>query len=146
MAHGDFYFTINATFYHFTERWGADGLIAYWKAMGRDYLAPLAPRLAVGGPAAVARHWADYFANEPGGEVEVTQPDDCVVLIDVRDCPALAWLTRSKDAATHPPPHPMYCQHCFYINTELAKSMEYIFELEGGGGACRQWFRQGGAA
>ena len=141
MAHGDFYFAINATFYHFTERWGPDALIAYWRGIGRDYLAPLGRELAAGGPTAAARHWAEYFAREPGGDVEVSQPDAQTVLIDVRDCPALSWLRNSKDAAVHPPPHPMYCDHCLHINTALAEGMGWTFELEGGGGQCQQWFR-----
>jgi hypothetical protein len=29
MAHGDFYFTINATFHHITEQWGEQALIDY---------------------------------------------------------------------------------------------------------------------
>jgi hypothetical protein len=141
MAHGDFYFAINATFYHFTERWGPDSLIAYWQGIGRDYLAPLGRELAAGGPPAAAKHWAEYFAAEPGGDVEVSQPDGQTVAIDVRDCPALSWLRNSADAAVHPPPHPMYCGHCLHINTALAEGMGWTFELEGGGGACRQWFR-----
>jgi len=56
-----------------------------------------------------------------------------------------------KDAATHVQPHPMYCGHCLHINTALAEGMGWTFELQGGGGACQQWFRapaagdQGGA-
>ena len=41
MAHGDFYFAINATFYHFTERWGPESLIRYWR----------------GSAATIWRHW-----------------------------------------------------------------------------------------
>ena len=143
MAHGDFYFAINATFYHFTERWGPDALIAYWQGIGRDYLAPLGKELAAGGPPAAAIHWAKYFAEEPGGDVDVSLTDERTVLIDVKDCPALSWLRTSKDAATHMPPHPMYCDHCLHINTALAEGMGWTFELQGGGGACQQWFREG---
>ncbi len=162
MAHGDFYFAINATFYYIADRWGEEGLRAYWQSLGRDFLAPLAAGFvsagaagaeaagaeaagaeAAGSGAAIARYWADYFAAEPGGEVVVTQPDAESVVLDVRDCPAIAWLTRSPEAAVHPPPHPLYCQHCLHINRALAANAGYGFVLEGGGGRCRQTFALG---
>ena len=140
MAHGDFYFTINATFYYLTEQWGEEALVAYWQTLGREYQAPLAAQFQEGGPEAIARYWADYFAREPGGEVEVSRVGADGVLIDVRDCPAIAWLTRSPEAATHPPVHPMFCQHCRHINQAMMAGTGYHFTLEGGGGSCRQTF------
>lgn len=140
MAHGDFYFTINATFYHFTEKWGEQALIDYWRAMGSQYLRPLGERFLAGGPASIAEYWSEYFAGEPGGEVVVSQPDADSVLIDVRVCPAIRWLKESKDAATHPPAHPMFCQHCLHVNQALIEPFGYNFELAGGGGSCQQKF------
>ena len=142
MAHGDFYFTLNATFYYFTERWGEEALVAYWQTLGREYLAPLAAQFQAGGVEAIAGYWSDYFTREPGGEVEVSQVGTDGVLIDVRDCPAIAWLTRSPDASTHPPVHPLFCQHCLHINQAMMAGTDYDFILEGGGGSCRQTFRQ----
>jgi hypothetical protein len=141
VAHGDFYFTINATFYHFTERWGEQALIDYWQALGREYLQPLARQFEEGGPAEIARYWSAYFAGEPGGEVVVSQPDAGTVLIDVRACPAIRWLKESPAAALHPPVHPMYCQHCLYINQAMLEGTRYCFELQGGAGRCQQVFR-----
>ncbi len=146
MAHGDFYFTINATFYYFTERWGEGALLAYWQAMGHEYLAPLAAHFQAGGLEAIARYWSDYFDQEPGGDVAVSQVGPDSVVIDVRDCPAIAWLTHSKDAASHPPVHPMYCQHCLHISRAMMEGTDYTFVLEGGGGSCRQIFSRGAAA
>jgi len=140
MANGDFYFAINATFYYFTERWGDDALVAYWQAMGREYLAPLAAQFRAGGGKAVARYWADYFAAEPGADAAVSHTNEDAVVIEVRDCPAIAWLTRSPEAVLHPPPHPMYCQHCLHINRALAETAGFVFTIEGGGGTCRQTF------
>jgi hypothetical protein len=140
MAHGDFYFAINATFYYLAERWGEEGLVAYWQTMGHEYLAPLAAQFQAGGPEAIARYWSEYFAREPGGDVAVSQPEPDRVVIDVHDCPAIAWLTRSKDAATHPGVHPMYCQHCLHINRSMMEGTDFNFRLEGGGGSCRQTF------
>jgi hypothetical protein len=140
MAHGDFYFTINATFYYFAEHWGEEGLVAYWQAMGREYLAPLRTQFQAGGLDAIARYWSDYFAEEPGGDAVVSQAGQDRVVLDVRDCPAIAWLMRSQEAATHPPPHPMYCQHCLHINQAMMEATDYDFMLEGGGGTCRQTF------
>jgi hypothetical protein len=36
MAHGDFYFAVNATFYHFTQQWGEQALVDYWQALGGE--------------------------------------------------------------------------------------------------------------
>jgi hypothetical protein len=140
MAHGDFYFAINATFYHFSERWGEEGLIKYWETMGREYLAPLAEQFQAGGPEAIAKYWADYFAGEPGGDVDVSQSDGRTVLIDVKDCPAIRWLKKSPGAKVHVETHPMYCQHCHYINSAMMETTDYEFKLEGGGGSCQQTF------
>jgi len=140
MAHGDFYFTINATFYYFTEQWGEEALVTYWQTLGREYLAPLAAQFQEGGLEAIARYWSDYFAREPGGDVAVSQIDSERVMIDVLDCPAIAWLTRSREAASHPPVHPMYCQHCLHVNRAMMAGTDYGFTLEGGGGRCRQFF------
>jgi len=140
MAHGEFYFTINAACYYFTERWGKEALVAYWQTMGREYLAPLAAHFQAGGLEAISSYWSDYFAHEPGGDVAISQVGSDRVVIDVRDCPAIAWLTRSQEAASHPPVHPMFCQHCLYVNQAMLESGDYSFTLEGGGGSCRQTF------
>jgi hypothetical protein len=140
MAHGDFYFTINATFYHFTEKWGEQALIDYWRAMGSQYLRPLGERFQAGGPVSIAGYWSEYFAGEPGAQVNVSQPDADSVLIDVQVCPAIRWLKESKDAATHPSAHPMFCQHCLHVNQAMIEPFGYSFELVGGGGSCQQKF------
>lgn len=142
MPNGDFYFAINATFTHFTKHWGEQALIAYWQAMGREYLAPLARRFQTEGPAGIARYWADYYAEETVGKVLVSQTDADTVLIQVRECPAIGWLQDSKWASVHPPAHPMYCHHCLYVNRAMLEHTDYEFELEGGGGSCRQSFRR----
>jgi hypothetical protein len=140
VAHGDFYFTINATFHYFTERWGKEALVAYWQTMGREYLAPLADQSRSGGLEAIFGYWSEYFAHEPGGDVAVSQVGSDRVVIEVHDCPAIAWLTRSQEAASHPPVHPMFCQHCLYVNQAMLESTGHSFTLEGGGGSCRQVF------
>lgn len=140
MSHGDFYYTINATFYHFSETWGEQALIDYWRAIGRDYRASLAQRFGQGGLKEIYQYWNDYFAHEPGGQVVVSMPEPDRVLLDVRVCPALYWINESEHAKTHPPAHPMYCQHCQYVNQAILEGTGFEFLLEGGGGRCRQWF------
>lgn len=142
MSHGDFYFTINATFYHFTDTWGEQALIEYWHEMGREYLAPLAQRFVQGGLTEIGRYWEDYFAHEPGAQVVVSLPQPDRVLLEVQVCPAIRWLSESEHAKTHPPAHPMYCQHCLHVNQAMLERTDFEFQLEGGGGSCRQWFIQ----
>lgn len=139
MSHGDFYFAINATFYHFTELGGEEALLAYWQALGREYLKPLAERFQAGGLAEIEVYYRDYFAAEPGGDVAVERSGG-TVLLDVRECPAIAWLRHSKAAAEHPPVHPLYCQHCRVVNSAMLEGTPFEFEMEGGGGSCRQFF------
>lgn len=140
MAHGDFYFTLNATWYHFTDRWGEQALVEYWQTLGSEYLRPLAHQFEAGGPAEIARHWSEHFAGEPGGDVDVMQPDAHTVVLNVRVCPALRWLRESPAAAVHRPPHPMYCRHCRHVTDAMLAGTGYRFELEGGNGRCRQTF------
>jgi hypothetical protein len=142
MAHGDFYFAINATFYHFSDRWGEGGLINYWETMGRDYLAPLAAQFQAGGLAAIGKYWTDYFAEEPGGDVSVTLPDERTVLIDVKDCPAIRWMKTSPSGTGHAEIHPLYCRHCYHVNKAMMEKTDYRFDLQGGGGTCRQTYTQ----
>lgn len=134
MAAGDFYFAINATFRFFLERYGEEALKDYWRALGAEYYAPLGERFRVGGLEAVESYWREFFAQEPGGDVGVARSAGAVE-IDVRDCPALRWL---RDHGRTPVPN--YCEHCRCVSTAVADGAGLGFELEGGGGACRQRF------
>lgn len=135
MAAGDFYFAINATFRFFLDRYGEDALVAYWRAIGQEYFAPLIARFRNGGLDAVEQYWADFFRAEPGGDVRVGRRDD-EVEIDVRDCPAIRWLrTHHRDIVAP------YCQHCHHVSSAIAEGAGLTFSLDGGGGVCRQVFR-----
>ena len=135
VAAGDFYFAINATFRFILQNYGESALIDYWRALGSEYYAPLADRFRVGGLGAVARYWADFFAEEPGGDVSVAQEPDRVT-IDVRECPAIRWLRLHEREIC-----PNYCQHCVHVSSAIAQKAGLCFDLEGGGGTCKQTFR-----
>lgn len=134
MSAGDFYYAINATFRFIHDGWGKDALIAYWTAMAQDYHADVAARFREEGLGGVRQYWADYFAQEPGGDVAVTRTPASVE-IDVRDCPAIRWL-KSGDREIMP----YYCEHCHYISTAIASQAGICFHLVGGGGTCHQTF------
>ena len=135
MAAGDFYFAINATFRFIHDNWGEQALIDYWETLAREYHAPLSVRFREGGLPEVASYWRDYFDHEPGGEVEVMSARDAVV-IDVKDCPALRWLRKGGREIM-----PLYCRHCQHTGSVIAENAGMTFQLDGGGGACRQTFR-----
>lgn len=137
MAAGDFYFAINATFRFFLKNYGEEGLKKYWKAMGQEYFAPLSKRFKNGGLAEVEGYWNDFFANEPGGEVNVSRSKDRVD-IEVKKCPALSWLREHDREEVS-----CYCQHCEFVSMEVASNAEMVFKLEGGGGSCHQVFSKG---
>lgn len=137
MPAGDFYFAINATFRFIHDTWGKEALRSYWTALAQEYHAPISARFREGGLDEVQRYWADYFAHEPGGDVQVSRQPDRVE-IDVRDCPAIRWLKEGGREIV-----PYYCEHCHDISTAIAGQAGLRFRLEGGGGACRQTFDQG---
>ncbi len=137
MSSGDFYFAINATFRFIHDRFGMDGLRAYWRELGRDYFRPLSERFRDGGLPAVEAYWRDFFRQQPCGAAEVIREPE-QVRIEVRDCPALRWLRdHNRDVFEH------YCDHCRYVSEEIADQAGMRFELEGGGGQCRQRFISG---
>lgn len=140
MAAGDFYFAINATFRFILERYGREALIAYWQAMGDEYFAPLSARFRSGGLDDVARYWRDFFDGEPAGDVDVAQHENRVT-IDVRVCPAIAWLREHHREVV-----PDYCEHCRHVSTRVARNGGLEFDMEGGGGSCRQWFTRENAS
>ncbi|NCO40863.1 MAG: hypothetical protein COZ06_28480 [Armatimonadetes bacterium CG_4_10_14_3_um_filter_66_18] len=135
MAAGDFYFALNATFRFIHDRWGEDALVNYWESLAREYHAPLSQRSREGGLPAVADYWRDYFAHEPGGEVTVEATDEAVV-VEVKDCPAIRWLREGGREIM-----PLYCRHCHHTASVIASNADLSFQLQGGGGTCRQTFR-----
>ncbi len=134
MAAPDFYFAINATFRFVHEQWGEEALERYWEAMGKEYFAPLSEQFRARGLDAVETYWRHFFAEEPGGDVEVAREGDRV-RIEVRECPAIKHL-RAHDREVMP----LYCRHCHHVSTAIAEAAGLRFRLEGGGGECRQVF------
>lgn len=137
VAAGDFYFAINATFRFILQNYGEAALVNYWRALGSEHYAPLAERFRAGGLDAVAHYWTEFFAREPGGAVSVGKEAGCVI-VDVRECPAIRWLRLHQRAII-----PSYCQHCLHVSTAIAEKAGMRFELEGGGGTCKQTFHTG---
>jgi len=132
MAAPDFYFAINATFRFIHERWGEEGLTRYWEALAREYYAPVSARFRDEGLDGVAAYWRDFFAEEPGGSVEVRADADAVV-IRVAECPAIRHLRAHGREVM-----PLYCRHCRVVSSAMARAAGLSFALEGGDGACEQ--------
>lgn len=137
MAAPDFYFAINATFRHLYQTYGETALIAYWKAMGDEYFNFLSQRFREGGLEAVEDYWRDFFAAEPGGEVDVVRHADRVEIL-VLECPAIRHLRRHGREVM-----PLYCQHCYHISSVIARKAGLGFQLQAGGGTCHQTFSAG---
>src|SRR5690606_10827669 len=91
MAAGDFYFAINATFRFIHNRYGEEGLIQYWRTLGKNHYRSLIDRFREDGLASVEAYWREFFSHEPGGRVEVTRTEGSVE-IEVAECPAIKWL------------------------------------------------------
>ena len=134
MAAGDFYFAINATFRFIHDTWGKEALVDYWTSMAQEYHAEVADCFRQGGLEEAKRYWAEYFVDEPGGDVSVDLTEKGVE-IDVRDCPAIRWLKEGGREIV-----PYYCEHCHYVSTAIAEQADMAFQLEGGQGTCHQVF------
>lgn len=126
----DFYFAVNATFKFLLNRLGEAGWIRYLQDMGRTYFKPVNDLWRADGLPAVAEYWKEFFAAEPGGDVEVRQLTNCVE-IRVAVCPALAHLRTGGRQ-----PVGCFCQHCWYLGEARAKEAGMTMRLEGGNGKC----------
>jgi hypothetical protein len=134
MAAPDFYFAINATFRFIEGRWGEAGLERYWEAMAAEHFAPLSARFRSGGLDEVEAYWRGFFAVEPGGRVDVRREGSRIAL-HVEECPAIRHLREhGRDVM------PRYCRHCRVVSAKIAENAGLSFAMEGGDGACMQWW------
>jgi len=134
MSAPDFFFAVNEIFRHLHDRYGKEVLIDYWRSLGREHYRQRNAHWQAGGTQAIAEDWKNYFDNEPGAEVEVTQTDDAVEL-DIRVCPAINHLREH-----HRDIVPYYCEHCDHICGTQAEAAGFVFDRKGGMGSCRQRF------
>lgn len=134
MGAPDFFFAVNAIFRHLHDRYGKVALIEYWRRLGREYYRSRWESWCRGGVDAIATDWRDYFAQEPGADVEVTSSADTVEL-NVRVCPAIKHL-RDNDREIVP----YFCEHCDHVCGAMADAAGFTFEREGGMGSCHQRF------
>jgi len=126
----DFYFAINATFRFLLRRLGREGWVRYLQDLGRDYYAPVNAAWRQGGLDAVAAYWRDFFAAEPGGQVDVVRKPDRVEL-QVKVCPLIHHLRTHGRV-----PVPEFCQHCYHLGSARAAMAGLEMRLCGGDGAC----------
>lgn len=126
----DFYFGIDATFRFMLRQFGEAGFSDWLTEMGRDYFEPVNRIWREGGLSAVAQYWRDFFAAEPGAEVEVRE-EDCQVVVDVKKCPAIAHLKAHRRDIV-----PDYCRHCQILGQSRAEASGLSMRLEGGNGSC----------
>lgn len=128
----DFYFAINAIFRHLHEQYGKDALIDYWRSLGQEYHRQRSDRWKQEGLSAMAADWQEYFAHEPGAEVEVVALADRVAL-EVRVCPAIKHLReQGREIVLY------FCEHCDHVSGAMAEQAGFIFHRTGGMGSCRQ--------
>ena len=133
----DFYFAINATFQFIRRSLGAAALEEYWSDLGGGYFRPVSEIWRRGGLVAVAEYWRDFFAAEPGGDVEVSG-SGARVTVSVRRCPAIAHLRAGKREID-----PGFCRHCYFVSQAIGEPAGISVRIEGGDGACRQEFIAG---
>jgi hypothetical protein len=127
-----FFFAVNAMFRHLHDRYGKEALVDYWRSLGREYYRQRWERWS--SCEVVAQDWRNYFAKEPGAEVDITTAGD-VVELDIRVCPAIKHLRENNRDIV-----PYFCDHCDHTCGAMAESARFRFEREGGMGSCRQRF------
>jgi hypothetical protein len=134
MAAPDFYFVINALFRHLHDTFGREQLERYWRQLGVDYYGDRVKAWREGGATALAADWRDYFAKEPGAQVQVIH-DDQQVELRVNVCPAIKHLRENKRDIV-----PYFCDHCDHVVGAMAGEAGYAFSRAGGMGSCTQVF------
>ncbi len=130
----DFYYATNATFRFLLRRIGRAGWVRYLEDLGRGYYAPVNEKWRTKGLVAVANYWRDFFAAEPGGQVEVIESEDRVDLV-VQVCPLIQHLKAGGREIV-----PEFCQHCFYLGSTRAEAAGLSMRLCGGNGSCRHTY------
>lgn len=144
MSAPDFYFAINSNFRHIHDQYGKDALIAYWRALGRDFFAGRVRRWSEGGVDAVAEDWRGYFAKEPNADVSVHVeptpiPGTRRVRLEVRTCPAIKHLRDNQREIV-----PYFCEHCDHVAGASAEAAGFVHTRVGGMGCCEQVFATAG--
>ena len=135
MSAPDFYFGIQSIAKHLHDRYGKEVLIDYWRSLGREYYANRIRQWRSGGVTAVAEDWRDYFAHEPGADVQIRIEDDSAAVLDVRVCPAIKHLRESSREVL-----PYFCEHCDHVGGAMAQEAGYTLTRTGGMGTCEQRF------
>lgn len=136
----DFYFAINATFRFILARLGREGWIRYLEQLGHGYYAPVNRQWSEGGLPAVARYWRDFFAAEPGAEIQVSEHPDRVE-VHVKQCPQIKHLRAGGREIV-----PAFCQHCYFLGAARAQAAGLTMRLRGGNGSCCHTFARPAAA
>lgn len=126
----DFYFAVVATLRFVLGKLGHEGLVRYLRDMARDYFRPVNLAWTSGGLDEVAAYWKEFFAAEPGSEVDVSREENAV-RVEIRTCPLISHHRRAGRA-----PLACLCQHCFYLNDARAETAGLAMRLEGGNGSC----------
>jgi hypothetical protein len=134
VAAPDFYFVVNSTARHINDAYGKDALIAYWRALGREYYNQRVANWRTGGLPALASDWLEYFLEEPGADVRVSV-EPATVQLDIQVCPAIKHLRDSQREIV-----PYFCEHCDHICGAMAEAANLKFDRTGGMGACIQTF------
>jgi hypothetical protein len=130
----DFYFAIQATFRFILKATGEQGWIRYLQDMAKTYFHPVNEAWRTGGLDEVAAYWKEFFAAEPGAEVEVCREPEAV-RIEVKVCPMIRHLRESGRELL-----PCLCRHCFYLNNARAEEAGLAMRLRGGNGSCTHFY------
>lgn len=135
MSAPDFHFATNAIFRHLLDHYGKQALVDYWRSLSREYYRRRIEAWRLGGLAAIATDWREYFAREPQAAVEVLLGPQEVELV-VHVCPAIKHLRDHGREIV-----PCFCEHCDHTCGTMAEESGFAFQRVGGMGSCRQTFR-----
>ena len=130
----DFYFATNATLRFLLGKLGREGWVRYLEDLGREYYAHVNEKWRSGGVTTVARYWRDFFAAEPGAQVEVEQKEDRVE-VAVLECPLIKQLRIGQREIVKE-----FCQHCYFLGNARAEAAGMSMRLCGGNGSCRHTY------
>jgi hypothetical protein len=133
--HKDFHGALCYSIKYLDDTHGEEATEEYLRQVARTYYAPLSAAIRKDGLQALEKHWRSIFELE-GGDVDIRWEDE-VLLVEVRECPAVAHLKKRDMLFTT-----RFCQTTVVVNETVCQAggVACSCDYEPGAGRCLQRF------
>lgn len=133
--HQDFHGALCYALKYLDEKFGPAATTEYLQQVGKTCFAPLSRQLAEAGLIALERHFRHILEKE-NGQFTIHYDAD-VLIIEVRECPAISHLKKTNQLFTE-----RFCESTVVVNQTICKNAGYCSscDYEAGQGRCVQKF------